>query len=412
MNTIVLRRRNAAVPGPIRHRAPLTSDAAGYDGVVTELSAALFAEFRRKDQRMKAEQYLRGLLFAEGRKSIRNIAAHVGGAAAEQALHHFISSSTWDWQPMRAALAGYLERSCTPRAWVVRSLHIPKAGEHSVGVDRLFAPQLGQMFRGQQAFGVWFASEELSAPVNWRLMLPDQWVNDHERRDRAEVPEGLGCESQEECAASVAIEAAQNWGVTRRPVLLDLRGSSVRPTLARLAAARVPVLGRIGASCRLTVADRAMPGFGAGPLPAQQILESTKGLRRPVHWLDPAAGRTSRTSLASVVRVSLLNPQTGRQRPMLLLGEWHDPQRPPVQVWLTDLTNAPVAPLLRLTKLTRRVEQDFAEVGEEVGLRDFVGRSFRGWHRHITLASAAHAARVLSAGDDGLGLDLGLENAA
>ena len=408
MNTSVLRRRTVADPGPIRSRALIPTGPATCDTVVDELGATLFAAFRRKDQRLKAEQYLRGLLFAQGRKSIRNIAAHVGGAAAEQSLHHFISSSTWDWQPMRAALAGHLERAGTPQAWVVRSLHIPKAGEHSVGVDRLFAPELGHMFRGQQAFGVWFASEHLSAPVNWRLLLPDQWVNDQERRDRAEVPEGLGCESQEECAASVAVETATQWDVTRRPVLLDLRGSAVRPTLSRLAAARVPVIGRIAASCRLTVADRAMPGFGAGPLPAQQILESTKGLRRPVHWLDAAAGRTSRTSLASVVRVSLLNPQTGRQRPMLLLGEWHDPQRPPVRVWLTDLTNAPVAPLLRLTKLTRRVERDFTEVGEEVGLRDFVGRSFRGWHRHITLASAAHAARLLASDEDAAPL----ENAA
>ncbi|MHC0433265.1 IS701 family transposase [Streptomyces sp. O3] len=410
MNTSVLRRRTPTEPGPPRPLALVPTGPARRDGVVEELSDTLFSAFRRKDQRLKAERYLRGLLFAQGRKSIRNIAAHVGGAAAEQSLHHFISSSTWDWQPMRAALAGYLERSGTPRAWVVRSLHIPKAGEHSVGVDRLFAPQLGGMFRGQQAFGVWFASEETSAPVNWRLLLPEQWINDHERRERAEVPENFGCETQEECAATAAVETAANGEVTRRPVLLDLRTGAVRPTLARLAAARVPVVGRIGASCRLTVADRALPGFGAGPLPAQQILESTKGLRRPVHWLDAAAGNTSRTSLASVVRVSLLDPRTGRQRPMLLLGEWHAPQRPPVQIWLTDLTTAPVAPLLRLTKLTRRVERDFAEIGEKVGLRDFVGRSFHGWHRHITLASAAHTARALSADTaDTLG---GLEDAA
>ncbi|MFI9612441.1 IS701 family transposase [Streptomyces sp. NPDC052023] len=378
-------------------------DSAIWDDVVTEISATLFSTFRRKDQRLKAEQYLRGLLFAKGRKSIRNIAAHVGSAAAEQSLHHFISSSTWDWRPIRAGLAAYLERGGAPRAWVVGSLHIPKAGEHSVGVDRLFAPQLGQMFRGQQASGLWFASEELSVPVNWRLLLPDQWVNDHERRERAEVPRGAGCESPEECAVAVALDTARNWNVTRRPVLLDLRGGAVRPTLARLARARLPVVGRIAASCRLTVADQALPGFGAGPLPAQHILESTKGLRRPVHWIDPVQRHASRTSLASVVRVSLLDPQAGRQRPMLLLGEWRDPQRPLSEVWLTDLMSAPVAPLLRLTKLTRRVARDFAETGEEVGLRDFVGRSFRGWHRHITLASAAHAAAVLAT--DSLGLE-------
>lgn len=84
------------------------------DLVVAELCAELFASLPRSDQRRKGEVYLRGLLKAEGRKSIRNIAAHVGDRAAEQSLHHFVVSSTWDWGPVRAALARYLERALRP----------------------------------------------------------------------------------------------------------------------------------------------------------------------------------------------------------------------------------------------------------------------------------------------------------
>ncbi|MET9622222.1 transposase [Streptomyces sp. NPDC006464] len=365
--------------------------------VYDELCATLFSGFPRRDQRMKAAQYLQGLLNAQGRKSIRNIAAHVGGAAAEQSLHHFISSSTWDWRPMRSALAGFMEQVSCPQAWVVRSMPIPKAGQHSVGVDRRFDPERGQVFRGQQAFGVWFAAEELSVPVNWRLFLPDPWVKDRTRRDRAEVPEEAHEETQEECAVAAALDTARWQGVTRKPVVLDIRGGAGRAALGRLAAAELPVVARIGPGCRLTIADRALPGFGAGPLPAQHILESLKGLRRPVSWVDAAAGtRTSRTSLATAVRVVLPTPAGERMRPMTLLGEWDDPQQPPARLWISDLPGATVGSLLRLTKLTRRVARDFTEVGEGAGLRDFVGRSFRGWHRHITLASAAHAATVLA----------------
>ncbi|HEY9371975.1 IS701 family transposase [Streptomyces sp.] len=367
------------------------------DDVFDDLCAALFTSFPRRDQKLKAEQYLRGLLTAQGRKSIRNIAAQFGGPAAEQSLHHFISSSTWDWRPMRAALAGFLERSSCPQAWVVRSMPIPKAGEHSVGVDRSFDPERGQVFRGQQAFGVWFAAEDLSVPVNWRLFLPDPWVKDRTRRDRAEVPAGAGEETLEECGVAAALEVARWKGVTRKPVLIDIRGGAGRGALTRLSAAGLPVVARIGATCRLLVADRALPGFGAGPLPAQQILESLKALRRPVSWLDIAgAGRTSRTSLATAVRVAMPGAVGERPRAMLLVGEWDDPRRPLTRIWLTDLTGLPVGQVLRLTKLTRRVERDFTHVGEGAGLRDFVGRSFRGWNRHITLASAAHAVGVLA----------------
>jgi SRSO17 transposase len=32
----------------------------------------------------------------------------------------------------------------------------------------------------------------------------------------------------------------------------------------------------------------------------------------------------------------------------------------------------------------------------EFGLQDFEGRSFTGWHHHVTLVSAAHALRAVN----------------
>ena len=46
--------------------------------------------------------------------------------------------------------------------------------------------------------------------------------------------------------------------------------------------------------------------------------------------------------------------------------------------------------------LSRRVERDLAEVSDGLGIRDFEGRSYRGWHHHMTMVSLAHAATVLS----------------
>lgn len=397
MNTVVIRRRDPVRPltVPPRNRRP--AGPALSDDAVGELCATLFSSFPRKDQRQRGEQYLRGLLTTQGRKTARNIAAHLGPPATEQTLHHFIADSTWNWRPLRAALAAHLERKTAVQAWVVRRMSIPKTGEHSVGVDRVLAPHLRQTFRGQQAFGVWLASQELSAPVDWRLVLPDQWVHDHRLRDRAGVPEEAGAESPQECAVAVALEAARRWG-PRRPVLIDLRDGDLSAAVAPLSEAGVPFLLRISGTQRLSVADRAMPGFRGGPLPAQRILQLVKGVRRPVPWQDTAAGLAPRTSLAATIPVTLSDP-SGATRGLSLLGEWTDPSRPPSALWLTGLTQQGPGPLLRLTKLTRRVDADFARVGEETGLRDYVGRSFRGWHRHMTLASAAHAAVVLSGAD-------------
>ncbi|MEV5351298.1 IS701 family transposase, partial [Streptomyces achromogenes] len=255
MNTSVLRKVDATHAPSVPHQRSVSPDGeVPDDDIVAELCAALFSLLGRKDQRRQAEQYLRGLLTTRGRKSIRNIAAHLGRPGLEQSLHHFVASSTWDWQPLRGALAGYLEHTIAPQAWVIQPMHIPKAGKYSVGVDEQFAPHLGQVVRGQQVIGAWLASPTVSAPVNWRMVLPESWVNDPERRARAEVPERTAPESAEECAVSVALQMARLWNIPRRPAVLDLRRCDIGAAARSLASGGVPFLARISPSSPLSVA--------------------------------------------------------------------------------------------------------------------------------------------------------------
>jgi syndecan 1 len=122
------------------------------------------------------------------------------------------------------------------------------------------------------------------------------------------------------------------------------------------------------------------------------LADSAGVLRRQVYWLDPQL-RLSR-SCAAAIRVMLPTPQ-GRL-PMLLLAEWDRPGPRPDRLWLTDVTGRSTAELLRLSKLVPRVGQDFGAIAKDVGIQDFEGRSFQGWHRHVTLASIAHAVRAMA----------------
>lgn len=361
----------------VGHRVP--------DSALGRLSAEIFASLPRSDQRRKGELYLRGLLSAGGRKSMRNIATHVGDRAAEQSLHHFISSSTWDWNPVRAALARYLEHSLRPRAWVVHPVVIPKAGRHSVGVGRRYVPSLGHVVNSQEAFGLWAANEETSSPVNWRLMLSEDWL-DSERLGPAPLPETELAGTPLECAAGAAAEVRSWTGGTARPVVLDLPDIEPAAVARRFAAARVPFLASVRGSTTVTPSASAVFGHEARGASAHQLLRVVRTLRRPVIWSDPES-LASRTSLVAGVQVRL----AGTHRPLLLLGEWTGSAEQPQHCWLTDLTEAPWGALLRLAKLTHRVSADFSEISTNVGVVDFEGRSFGGWHRHTTVASAAHA---------------------
>ncbi|MFE2154591.1 IS701 family transposase [Streptomyces lavendulae] len=355
--------------------------AAAYEAA-DDLCAAVLGSLRRRDQREKGRRYVRGLLALPGRKSMRGIAGQVGGAAAEQSMHHFISGSTWDWEPIRGALSGYLEATTAPTAWVAQPMAIPKGGEHSVGVAHRFDPHQGQMFRGQQAFGTWFASAGLVTPVGWRMFLPEEEA------------------AYEESATASVIATARRTTGAVRPVVLDIRHIGTRSTMNRFARAGLPVIARVDPATPLLVTDPALPGHGAGPRGAREVLRSVRGLCTPVEWTDPDPahpGGRHRSTLAVAVRVMMPDPSPARRRHLLLVGEWTDPRREPAQMWVTDLVRLPVGPLLRLTKQALRVGSAAEHSGREAGLRDFAGRALPGWHRHVTLASIAHAARALTA---------------
>ncbi|SFE57982.1 SRSO17 transposase [Actinopolyspora alba] len=370
-----------------------TSPTSVEDEVVEELCSAAFAGLRRRDQRRRGEQYVRGLLSSTGRRSIRNIATSVGGAAAAQNLHHFVHSSTWDWNAVRELLLSHLRERITPAAWVVSPLSIPKNGDHSVGVL--------SCANKQQAFGLWLTDESSAFPVDWRLYLTTEWLADRNRRSRAAIPSGAGAETLGQSVANVAFEAARRWGPLDAPVVFDNDSVDLDLFGTGLAAAPFPFLMRVRADNRFVVTDPTLPGYGSVPTTARRLLEAVRGLRGDVEWTDPVT-RRRHTSAAVTVPVEPIprrpdgGPDTGKRRMLRLVGEWSDPRNPPERMWLTNARTPSVDALLRSGKLPRRVARDSEEIGGTVGIRDFEGRTYPGWHRHITLASLAHTARVLS----------------
>lgn len=362
-------------------------------GMVEEICAPLFSSFRRRDQREKAMQYLHGLIVTEGRKSIRNIAATIGEPKAVQSLHHFIANSTWDWRPVRAALAARFESIDPSRVWVVQPMAVPKAGECSVGVSEIPDPNFGRPFWGQQAFGVWAVSQRLSVAINWRLFLPDPSTGEGTRGGGRNVPQGVGGETLQSCAAAAALTVPSSERNKIRPVVLNFHGSGTRSTLDRFVVGSVPVLAQAKSDSSMMVADPAFPGFGRGNLSPLEILASAMRTRHPVRI--PAPGEPQHWRNTAAVPVLLPSTCGGRKNRLLLWGEWASARQRPA-LWLTNMTGEPLPRLVEVTRLARRVGLAVSRNADTAGFRDFSGRSFEGWHRHITLASVAHAVMTLA----------------
>ena len=73
-----------------------------------------------------------------------------------------------------------------------------------------------------------------------------------------------------------------------------------------------------------------------------------------------------------------------------LLAEWPPEAAEPTDYWLASLpADTPLAELVRLAKIRWRIEHDYRECKTALGLDHFEGRTFAGWHRHVTLVTAA-----------------------
>ena len=74
------------------------------------------------------------------------------------------------------------------------------------------------------------------------------------------------------------------------------------------------------------------------------------------------------------------------------LAEWPEGEEGPTKYWLSTLPEAAtLEELVARAELRWRIERDFEELKQELGLGHFEGRGWRGFHHHASLCIAAYA---------------------
>ncbi len=153
-------------------------------------------------------------------------------------------------------------------------------------------------------------------------------------------------------------------------------------------------------------AEPQQPRYGGlGPKPLPRYRTRAVSLREHVlaAGRDRAATVTWRkgSKAAMTSRFVFLRVRLAGRRPKpandgviglrWLIAQWPEGEDEPVKYWITNLpTDIPACDLVRLAKLRWRIEHDYRELKTALGLDHFEGRSFAGWHRHVTLVTAAH----------------------
>jgi SRSO17 transposase len=391
---------------PVREYGVRAADLEAQRAALIEFAAEMYRPLVRCDQRAKGEQYVRGLLLEGRRKSIQPMAARLPDGD-EQGLQQFITDSPWDDEPVRRRLARRMSAEIEPEGWIVDDTGLPKDGRFSPGVAHQYCGALGKTANCQVLVSVNAASDRASCPLGWRLFIPESWDQDEERRERARIPEEVRHVPKWQLALDV-LDQLLEWKLERRVVQADGGYGDITAFRVGLEERELQYVVQVKGVTSAQPADAvpvapAYQGRGRPPVPRypekpvslkQLVLAAGRERVRTVGWRQGDRGPLSSQFIALRVR-----PANDAQRDddgvlpeRWLLAEWPANKAEPVKYWLSNLpADTPIVTLVALAKLRWRVEHDYRELKQCLGLDHYEGRTFRGLHHHLTSVTVAHA---------------------
>jgi SRSO17 transposase len=336
--------------------------------------------------------YCTGLLLSCERKSVEPIAAATAPgetSAQHQSLLHFLSQGEWSdaavLGKVRDLVLPQIERHGPIEAWVLDDTGFPKYGSHSVGVSHQYCGQVGKQTNCQIAVSLSLANHHASLPVAYQLYLPESWAGDAKRRKKAGVPDDIEFATKPKMALR-QIEWACEIGLPRGVVLMDSAYGADLSFRKRLT--ELELIYSVGIRGKTLVA-RTTPK--AEPMIAVDLARRLpkKGWRT-ITWRDGT--NTPLSSRFQRVRVRAAGDgTTGAEPEEWLLIEWPQSENEPTKFWLSTLPETmPLGRMVDITMMRWRIERDYHELKQEVGLSHYEGRGWRGFHHHATMCIAAY----------------------
>jgi SRSO17 transposase len=394
----------------------LESKASGSESRFASYVEAITSGLGHADRVVPFNSYCLGLLLPGDRKSVEPMAARVQPArvrAAHQSMHHFVAKSEWSDNAVLAAVHARVLPTIAQRgrirALIVDDTAIPKKGKHSVGVARQYCGQLGKRDNCQVAVSLSAANDHASLPIAYRLYLPHEWCDDPVRRVQAGIPDTIVFQTKPRIALDQLRDAVAT-GINAAVVLADAgygNDTDFRDGITELG---LPYAVGIQSTTSLwppgiePLPPKQWSGRGRRtsairrdaehqPVSAKQLaLDLPKAAWRRVTWREGTNTRLVSRFAAVRVRPAHRDYQrsTARTEEWCLI-EWPPDEPEPTKYFLSTLpATFSRRALVNATKLRWRIERDYQDLKQELGLGHYEGRGWRGFHHHATLCIAAY----------------------
>ena len=343
--------------------------------------------------------HLRGSLLTDVKRKTATGMGRVLGVST-QSLNHLVTDSPWRWGPVAERIAVRAQALLRPSAWAVDDTTFLKDGHDSVGVARQHSGRVGGQANCQAAVSVTACGRAGAIPLAWRLFLPRSWNPEvsAERRLTARVPEDRVHRRKWELALD-ALDELLGQGLAPPPVLADRDYGKVGEFRDGLAERGLGFVVQVNADLSVLGWRREPDTAWAREGKHQPAAEFAAGAARiPVSWRTGDGERVADFSLLRVREAGIpVRQRASKARTRLpdrwLLVQWDKAEPDRLAhirlALLPGVARPALTRLVRLAKTRWAVETGYRELKDTLGIDHFEGRTWPGWHRHVTLVTAA-----------------------
>ena len=366
-----------------------------------EFFAGIGTHLKDKRKRESFALYALGILGDGERKSAEPIAARACADPTQvnnvhSKLCYFLGCSQWDDRAVRLEAARHaiaaVEKREPVTTWIIDDTGFLKQGKHSVGVQRQYTGSAGKITNCQIGVSLAIATSTEQLPIDFELYLPKTWAEDPARRAATKIPDAVTFKTKIELALEM-IERARQAQIPGDIILADAAygdSSDFRNGIRRLGFDFGVGIQSTVRVVRLDALDRAR----GEPITALELMTSF-GLKafRKVTWRQGSKAKLS--SRFRFVRVKTMHDDgltLADREPLWLVAEWLDGEPNPTKFTLTTLPERmSKKQIVRIFKERWRTERMYEDLKGELGLDHFEGRSFPGWHHHISVVLCCYA---------------------
>ncbi|MCX6615700.1 MAG: IS701 family transposase [Acidobacteria bacterium] len=175
----------------------------------------------RSESRESIERYTTGLLADLKRKTVSDIGRAVAGTSPQR-IQEMLTNTGWEPREMDRLRIGQMLKYASKERGVqiIDDTGFPKKGIHSVGVARQYSGTLGRVDNCQVLVTSHYVDAFFDWPITAQLYLPEGWVGDPARRQKAKIPRAIRFETKGQIALGL-VDEGRRAGVPTRAVVAD-----------------------------------------------------------------------------------------------------------------------------------------------------------------------------------------------